>query len=1004
MANIVQLNDRVGGEKSYPVTIGEAVLMDDAGTKLPAALKAGYGTSMSAAANALKLLNGNGVALATLTAANLVTILGSTAVNLANALISQDLITTAEAMDAFHAASKVMYANFKTYTPVGFAGNDGLVLSISWSSASYAVQIAFDESANGTIAVRGLESGTWGNWYKVLHAGNFVAGTNYPSLTGAGASGTWGININGNAATATSATSATKLGTATVGSNENPVYINGGSPTAVTKLKANLISGGFNYVGNNTTFVGIGPAFNCNGYAVEQGATVKFFLDGVELAMTDNGNFARSLFDGLASSAAQPFSMNIQSTYGPYVAGKTYAVNELCSYTPQGASKVMWYRCIAVSTGNLPTNTRYWEDVSATGNYVGVNPKKFSSFIIEVKNLPKTIAYENGLALYWRVKGQHPNHVSIEKYDSTNDAWYMVVQNGLLEGPADTFYLGLGTNTGVQNGIRLTFTDFTSENYWGFALSQIAFTGMNGSLEGTVLFRSGGNVYGNITPFGSGVSLGSSSKKWANVYAEMVEASSFKKTGGTSAQFLKADGSVDSNVYLTAHQSLSAYAKLASPTFTGTPKAPTAAAGTNSTQIATTAFVKTAVGNAGDVKGPSSVSNNAIAVFDGTTGKLIKAGGKTLTELDNAIANLELAITPDTLNTVGATDTASKIFLVGVKAQGANPQSYSHDTAYVGTDGCLYSGGAKVLTAHQSLAAYATLASPALTGTPTAPTAAAGTNSTQIATTAFVKAAVEAASAGASVPDNIVTTDATAFPTGGVALWSATARKLTTCGSFGNSTSPIYLEDGIPKVCAYTDTVAATNNTGKKLYLVGATAQSRGMPGYSNIKCYIGSDNCLYSNSLKVATLSSPALTGTPTAPTPAADCNNTQLATTAFVHTAVGSVRKLFLCDYLYGLTNGATINTTTWGYDLTGDDGLLAHVAAGTAVLKKSTTQTFDSSRTVLIDVNVGFHSGALALYYDEMNGNQVFRYHCDIRYVSGAFKVYKTKYSYTVSFASY
>lgn len=38
-------------------------------------------------------------------------------------------------------------------------------------------------------------------------------------------------------------------------------------------------------------------------------------------------------------------------------------------------------------------------------------------------------------------------------------------------------------------------------------------------------------------------------------------------------------------------------APLASPTFTGTPKAPTAAAGTNTTQIATTAFVTTAVAN-----------------------------------------------------------------------------------------------------------------------------------------------------------------------------------------------------------------------------------------------------------------------------------------------------------------------------------------------------------------------------------------------------------------------
>ena len=38
-----------------------------------------------------------------------------------------------------------------------------------------------------------------------------------------------------------------------------------------------------------------------------------------------------------------------------------------------------------------------------------------------------------------------------------------------------------------------------------------------------------------------------------------------------------------------------AKANIANPTFTGTPKAPTAAAGTNSTQIATTAFVQTAV-------------------------------------------------------------------------------------------------------------------------------------------------------------------------------------------------------------------------------------------------------------------------------------------------------------------------------------------------------------------------------------------------------------------------
>ena len=40
-------------------------------------------------------------------------------------------------------------------------------------------------------------------------------------------------------------------------------------------------------------------------------------------------------------------------------------------------------------------------------------------------------------------------------------------------------------------------------------------------------------------------------------------------------------------------------ASLSSPAFTGTPTAPTAAAGTNTTQIATTAFVQTAVAGAG---------------------------------------------------------------------------------------------------------------------------------------------------------------------------------------------------------------------------------------------------------------------------------------------------------------------------------------------------------------------------------------------------------------------
>lgn len=56
------------------------------------------------------------------------------------------------------------------------------------------------------------------------------------------------------------------------------------------------------------------------------------------------------------------------------------------------------------------------------------------------------------------------------------------------------------------------------------------------------------------------------------------------------------------------------------------------------------------------------------------------------------------AANTDTKNTAGATDSGSKLFLIGALSQGANPQTYSHDTAYIGTDGCLYSGNKKVST------------------------------------------------------------------------------------------------------------------------------------------------------------------------------------------------------------------------------------------------------------------------------------------------------------------
>jgi hypothetical protein len=121
----------------------------------------------------------------------------------------------------------------------------------------------------------------------------------------------------------------------------------------------------------------------------------------------------------------------------------------------------------------------------------------------------------------------------------------------------------------------------------------------------------------------------------------------------------------DANFAATMTTNLSTKAPLASPTFTGTPAAPTAAADTNTTQLATTAFV---VGQAG----------SSSPLMDGTA-------------------------------TVGTS------------------KKFARDDHRHPTD-----------------TSRAPLASPTFTCTPAAPTATAGTNTTQIATTAFVKAACDA--------------------------------------------------------------------------------------------------------------------------------------------------------------------------------------------------------------------------------------------------------------------
>ena len=91
--------------------------------------------------------------------------------------------------------------------------------------------------------------------------------------------------------------------------------------------------------------------------------------------------------------------------------------------------------------------------------------------------------------------------------------------------------------------------------------------------------------------------------------------------------------------------------------------------------------------------------------------------------------------------------TATNSTTIGTVPAGTQT-SYSLTLQLNGTSQGAWNGtGNKTINITPSAIGAATLYSPGFTGVPTAPTAAAGTNTTQIATTAFVQAAIQAAMA-----------------------------------------------------------------------------------------------------------------------------------------------------------------------------------------------------------------------------------------------------------------
>jgi hypothetical protein len=216
--------------------------------------------------------------------------------------------------------------------------------------------------------------------------------------------------------------------------------------------------------------------------------------------------------------------------------------------------------------------------------------------------------------------------------------------------------------------------------------------------------------------------------------------------------------------------------KFANTALTGVPTAPTAAADTNTTQIATTAFV------VGQASSSNPVVNGTVAI--GTSLRFARAdhvhpidttraplASPTFTGLVTSPAGSTsqaggLKLTSGTLKTTPVAGDSGSLEYAGstmsiINSSGTRKIFAYTDDVYSGTitSGQVTTGlgftpynatnpAGYITTA--ALSTYAPLESPTLTGVPLAPTAAAATNTTQIATTAFVRTEVANLVNGAS--------------------------------------------------------------------------------------------------------------------------------------------------------------------------------------------------------------------------------------------------------------
>jgi hypothetical protein len=360
-----------------------------------------------------------------------------------------------------------------------------------------------------------------------------------------------------------------------------------------------------------------------------------------------------------------------------------------------------------------------------------------------------------------------------------------------------------------------------------------------------VLSTTGSGTLAWITPVSSAASL-TGTLAVANGGTGATTLTGYVKGNGTSTMTANASIPV---------ADVTGAAPIASPTFTGTPAAPTANAGTNTTQIATTAFVTNAL------------STSGLPSQSGNSGKFLTTNGSTASWATGVSGSGTLNYIPRFSSSSALSNSSLSDDGTGLRIGNPNGTGgiYTGLSSYDNTR-LMVSGGREYESIRMTFPGDPYNNELSFNWYGSAWRMRTERSSAEITDLSFWQ------TNGAGVTSEKMRIDASGFV-------KATGFKTQT------GTSSQFLK--------------ANGTVDNSTYLSGTVAVANGGTGATTLTGYIkgnGTSALTASSIIPVsdvsgaAPLASPALTGTPTAPTATSGTNTTQVATTAFVTNALST------------------------------------------------------------------------------------------------------------------